>query len=674
MRIRAPQMPRGNTLHVGKSCPSLERSSKAARVSWLVALIGAGKEEDLECHGHLHLGVHTPRRIRRMDGKGGGKGGGGGGGGGIRRRRQQRQLAAASQSIKPRTWQSAETAAGADARQFDFVLWFRQAWPYIQGHRGSTLVLVIPGEVAADRHLTDRILQDVALLHGLGIKIVLVPGAHLQIDELLQASIIPEKGVESRSHGAYRITDDEALEAAMECAGRIRIDMEARLSRGPSIPVLRRHGESDRWHEVGVSITSGNYVAAKRKGVVDGVDFGATGEVKKVDVARIRERLDNNCIVMLSNLGYSATGEVLNCNTYEVATACAVALGADKLICLLDGPMLDERKRLLRWMTLHEADQLIRARASQSYVAADYVKAAAGADYLRSLGLSSKALSGPHEQQAASQWSSGSNGVDHIRFHGNGRSFWAGESGSRSDDEKHHHQEGNGKPCRPLPRRGIAVGGEERYDRTFGYLSEMAAAVFACRNGVRRVHLLDSNVEGVLLLELYTRDGSGCMVSSDSYEGVRPARARDVSGISALLKPLEEEGVLVHRPKEQIMRELNGFTVVEREGHIVACAALLPYEDHKCAEVAAFAVSPECRGQGLGDTLLDYLEKKAIAVGLDHLFLLTTRTADWFKQRGFEQCDSCGIIPEERCKRINPKRGSKYFMKQLHSEFTGTPS
>eukprot|EP00850_Spirogloea_muscicola_P004593 SM000019S05137 [mRNA] locus=s19:988959:996769:- [translate_table: standard] len=597
------------------------------------------------------------------------------------RRRQQRPLAVASQSIKPRTWQSAETAAGADARQFDFVLWFRQAWPYIQGHRGSTLVLVIPGEVAADRHLRDRILQDVALLHGLGIKIVLVPGTHLQIDELLQASIKPhsfgrylvlfqEKGVESRSHGAHRITDDEALEAAMECAGRIRIDMEARLSRGPSIPVLRRHGESDRWHEVGVSITSGNYVAAKRKGVVDGVDFGATGEVKKVDVARIRERLNDNCIVMLSNLGYSPTGEVLNCNTYEVATACAVALGADKLICLLDGPMLDERKRLLRWMTLHEADQLIRARASQSYVAADYVKAAAGADYLRSLGLSSKALSGPHEQPAASQWSSGSNGVDHVRFHGNGRSFWGGENGNRSDDEKHNHQESNGKPCTPLPRRGIAVGGEERYDRTFGYLSEMAAAVFACRNGVRRVHLLDSNVEGVLLLELYTRDGSGCMVSSDSYEGVRPARARDVSGISALLKPLEEEGVLVHRPKEQIKRELDGFTVVEREGHIIACAALLPYEDHKCAEVAAFAVSPECRGQGLGDTLLDYLEKKAIAVVGPPFPAHNSHS----RLRGFEQCDSCGIIPEERCKRINPNRGSKYFMKQLHSGFTGATS
>lgn len=51
----------------------------------------------------------------------------------------------------------------------------------------------------------------------------------------------------------------------------------------------------------------------QRRGVVDGIDYGATGEVKKVDVPRLRERLDGGCIVILSNLGYSSAGEVLNC-------------------------------------------------------------------------------------------------------------------------------------------------------------------------------------------------------------------------------------------------------------------------------------------------------------------------------------------------------------------------
>lgn len=51
----------------------------------------------------------------------------------------------------------------------------------------------------------------------------------------------------------------------------------------------------------------------QRRGVVEGIDYGATGEVKKIDVSRIRERLDQDSIVILSNLGYSSSGEALNC-------------------------------------------------------------------------------------------------------------------------------------------------------------------------------------------------------------------------------------------------------------------------------------------------------------------------------------------------------------------------
>lgn len=187
--------------------------------------------------------------------------------------------------------------------------------------------------------------------------------------------------------------------------------------------------------------------------------------------------------------------------------------------------------------------------------------------------------------------------------------------------------------------------------------------VYALEEGVTRGHLVPP-IAGSLLQELFTRDGAGVLISRDVYEGIRPAADADITSILEIIKPLEAEGVLVSRNRQMLEKELSCCHVLARDGSVLACAMLIPYSD-AMAEVACLAVHPSFRREGRGELLLTYLERVALKQGIRTLFVLSTRTMQWFEERGFQLADPSSL-PATR--NYNKERASKVYTKQLGSE------
>ncbi len=208
---------------------------------------------------------------------------------------------------------------------FPFVAWLRDVAPYIHSFRGKTFVIGFAGELVQKGGL-EALIQDVAMLHAMGMRIVLVHGSRPQVQEQLdlrKVSSIYGTGAMS----GYRITDPAALECAKEASGELRLDIEAAFSQGlPNTPMAGSR----------ISVISGNFIIARPVGIVDGVDFIHTGLVRKVDSESIHHSLINNKIVLMSPLGFSPTGQAFNIAYEDVATATAMAVKADKLIFLTE--------------------------------------------------------------------------------------------------------------------------------------------------------------------------------------------------------------------------------------------------------------------------------------------------------------------------------------------------
>lgn len=228
-----------------------------------------------------------------------------------------------------------------------FVKWFRSATPYIHRWGGATFVIAFGGEVLADGEF-QQLTHDINVLVSLDVRVVLVHGTRPQIEEQMR-----QHGVLPRYEQNRRVTDERALACVKEANGIVRVEMEALLS--------MELANSPMWG-ADIRVSSGNFVTAKPVGVVNGIDFRHTGEVRKIDAEGIRKRLDDHEVVLISPIGFSPTGDVFNCTLEDVATSTALALKADKLIFLTEtAGALDAKGKLISELTVKQTTDLIAA-------------------------------------------------------------------------------------------------------------------------------------------------------------------------------------------------------------------------------------------------------------------------------------------------------------------------
>eukprot|EP00752_Nemacystus_decipiens_P001827 g1764.t1 len=489
-----------------------------------------------------------------------------------------------------------------------FVDLFRACAPYIRAHLGAVMVIHMGGEVLEYPNFLS-IMDDLGLLRLLGARLVIVSGARPQVSTLLK-----QAGIKEEFRDDLRVTSKETLKAIKAAAGFVRIEVESALGRGA------RGGNTGGFHVAG-----GNYFSAKPIGVRDGLDYGCTGEVRKVEADRIRAQLDDGGVVHLTCIGYSGSGEVFNVNTVDLAAKCAAALGASKLVYIADGSYLEDTLtgEVIKSMRLSEARLLLARYKKQKK------KNGAAVHSAPALTVDLKDLS-PEAAAGGTGGGAGSTGGEVATA--------VGAAGEVPATATHAMEQ--------------------------GLMKLVEKAVMALTEGVARAHVVPP-ASGALLQELYTRDGAGLLISRDIYDGIRPANPGDIPGIREIIGPLEEAGVLVQRPPEQLEADIlrNEYFVITRDESVLGVAFFKRYgQDH--AEVGCMAIHRNYRKRGWGEAMLSYLERVALASSVKHLFVLSTVTMQWFVERGFEESQVSDLPPERR-KTYNWERMSKIYHKTL---------
>lgn len=421
----------------------------------------------------------------------------------------------------------------------------RQAFGYINRFKNETFVIKIDSSLISN-DLFPVLIRDLVLLHRMGIKIILVPGARTRIDEILRTF-----DIECPTVNGVRISSPESIPfikmASFDVSNRIMTMLA----------------------EEGANAIIGNWVKARSIGVIEGVDFQNSGVVEKLQVNILKKVLDEGLIPIFPNIGWSANGKPYNLSSNELAFTLSVQMKAAKLFFVTNRG-----------------------------------------------GINSQGFTLPGD-------------------------VFVSEDGTIS--QLNVAQAGQFLDLNP----------ESDYSEQKELISY---AYRACKKGVRRVHIVEGRIEGMLLQEIFSNRGFGTMVYSNQHENIRPMVVADIPEVLSIMQPKIDEGVLIPRTYEDLAEKIKDYAVYEVDGTLHGCGALHVYQGRK-GEIAAIVVDEMYSNMGIGRKMISYFLEQATKMRLNSVFVLTTQTADWFQQLGFIKTD-VNELPEQKKECYNSNRNS----------------
>ena len=190
----------------------------------------------------------------------------------------------------------------------------------------------------------------------------------------------------------------------------------------------------------------------------------------------------------------------------------------------------------------------------------------------------------------------------------------------------------------------------------------LKSSVFAIKNKIKKVHLINRHIDGSLIEELFTEKGSGTILTEFALENFRKATEGDLKDIYRILFPLEKRKILIERDLTEIKEMINQFYILEHDKKFVGCVSLNTFRES--LELASFSIEPKYQRLGFGKKLLKFCELEAKKLKYDEIFILTTQSEHWFAENGFKE-KSKELMPTFKKKTYQSERNSKYLTKKL---------